>query len=312
MGVVAAMTNEEFVELIRAGSEVAVEELLQNNREYLYKLARRLSRNPDTMEDLAQEGRIAILEATSSFDPAKGVLFLTYATPFIRKAVRDFMARMSLPMTVPAARYSQLRRVNYLVAKFQMDKDERPLQGLLQLICQEMKVSEKVARGLLWDFSTFFHEIALDEQWEQSISCFYAGLAKVYEQELLVKCIWVATEELSPRKRNLIQYHLGLSVPEGIGTTFQKLAVLLNFNEPSAAVKAYLRAVKSLRQTLYAGRYGKYMQTKQAIQAPSTKHGEIIDIFTGTWYNLANPLRNLHLAFNSTISLKQSINSMEK
>lgn len=149
MGVVAAMTNEEFVELIRAGSEVAVEELLQNNREYLYKLARRLSRNPDTMEDLVQEGRIAILEATSSFDPAKGVLFLTYATPFIRKAVRDFMARMSLPMTVPAARYSQLRRVNYLVAKFQMDKDERPLQGLLQLICQEMKVSEKVARGLL-------------------------------------------------------------------------------------------------------------------------------------------------------------------
>lgn len=94
--------------------------------------------------------------------------------------------------------------------------------------------------------------------------------------------------------------------------TFQKLAVLLNFNEPSAAVKAYLRAVKSLRQTLYAGRYGEYMQAKQAIQAPSTKHGEIIDIFTGTWYNLASPLRNLHLAFNSTISLKQSINSMEK
>lgn len=157
------MTNEELAERIRGEDADSIEKLLQNNQEYLYKLARRLSRNPDTIEDLVQEGRIAILEATSSFDPAPGVLFLTYATPFIRKAMREFMARMSLPIAVPAARYSQLRRVHYLVAKYQMDNEERSLQGLFQLICQEMKASEKVASGLLRGYYAVYQEAELDE-----------------------------------------------------------------------------------------------------------------------------------------------------
>ena len=72
-------------------------------------------------------------------------------------------------------------------------------------------------------------------------------------------------EELSPRERNLIQYHLGVNVPDGVGMTFQELAALLNFNGHSAAEKAYLRAVQSLRQALYAGGYGEYMRANQAV-----------------------------------------------
>lgn len=265
LGVAVAMTNEELMEFVCAGSEVAVEELLQNNREYFYKLARRLSRNPDTMEDLVQEGCIAILEAVSGFDPAQGVLFLTYATPFIRKAMREFMARMSLQMTVPAARYSQLRRVHYLVAKIQMVKENQSLESLLQLVCSEIRVSEKVALGMLRDYYTFYREVELDEQWEESISCLDADPAKVYEQELLVECIGDAMEQLSPREKILIQYHLGLNTPDGIGKTFQELAVLLNFNGHSAAEKAYLKAIKLLRQTLYAGEYGEYIRARRAI-----------------------------------------------
>lgn len=77
-------------------------------------------------------------------------------------------------------------------------------------------------------------------------------------------------EELSPRERNLIQYHLGVNVPDGVGMTFQELAALLNFNGHSAAEKAYLRAVQSLRQALYAGRHGAYMRAKKSIA--SAKH----------------------------------------
>lgn len=69
----------------------------------------------------------------------------------------------------------------------------------------------------------------------------------------------------------MIQYHLGLNVPEGIGMTFQELAVLLNFNGHSAAEKAYNRAVKSLKQVLYAGGYGEYMRAKQAVVSAKRK-----------------------------------------
>ena len=268
---VTPMTNEELVERIRGGDADSIEKLLHNNQEYLYKLARRLSNNPDVIEDLVQEGSIAILDAAGRYDPVQRAMFLTCATSFIHKAMRGFMAQMSLQMTVPAARYSQLRRVNYLVAKFQMDNEERSLQGLLHLICQEMKVSEKVALGLLRDYYAVYQDVALDELWEQNIPCFDTDPAKVYEQTLLFECIGEAMGQLSPRERNLIQYHLGLNVPEGIGMTFQELAVLLNFNGHSAAEKAYNRAVKSLKQVLYAGGYGEYMRAKQAVVSAKRK-----------------------------------------
>lgn len=260
------MTNEELVERVQGGDADSIEKLLRNNQEYLYKLARRLSNNPDVIEDLVQESSIAILDAAGSYNLAQGVMFLTYATPFIRKAMRSFMAKMALPIAIPTARYSQLRQVNFLVARFQMEKENALPQDLLLTICREMDVSEKVARGLLRDFSTIFREATLNEQWEQSVPCFEADPTKVYEQELLSEYIQIALAKLAPRERILIQQYLGLDGTHNDGMTFQELAVMLNYNEHSAAEKAYNRAVKSLRQVLYAGRYGEHIRAKQAIK----------------------------------------------
>lgn len=260
------MTNEELIEHVRGGDADSIEKLLQNNQEYLYKLARRLSNNPDVIEDLVQEGSIAILNAAGSYDPTQVVMFLTYATPFIHKAMRSFMAKMSLPMAIPTTRYSQLRRVNFLIAKFQMEKESVSPQDLLLTICRKIDVSEKVARGLLRDFNTIFQEVALVEQWEQSVPCFEADPAKMYEQELLSECIQTALDESAPRERILIQQYLGFDGTHSDGMTFRELAVLLNYNGHSAAEKAYKRAVKSLRQALYAGEYGEYIRAKQAIK----------------------------------------------
>lgn len=271
LGVVAVMTNEELVEHVRDGDADYIEKLLQNNQKYLYKLARRLSNNPDVVEDLVQEGAIAILDAAGSYEPGRSTLLLTYATPMVKKAMRNFMAKMSLPMAISAVRYSQLRRVSFLVTKFQMEKENTSPQDLLLTICRDMNVSEKVARGLLWDFNTIFQEVALNEQWEQSVPCFEADPAKVYEQELLVKCIQIELAKLVPRERVLIQQYLGLDGTHNGGMTFQKLAVMLNYNGHSAAEKAYLRAVKTLRQALYAGEYGEYMRAKQAIASAKRK-----------------------------------------
>lgn len=69
----------------------------------------------------------------------------------------------------------------------------------------------------------------------------------------------------------MIQQYLGLDGTNNDGMTFQELAVLLNYNGHSAAEKAYNRAVKSLKQALYAGGYGEYMLAKQAIASAKRK-----------------------------------------
>lgn len=85
---------------------------------------------------------------------------------------------------------------------------------------------KKLQEGLLWDFSIVFQEVVLNEQWEQSIPCFEAGLAKVYEQELLAKCIQTALGESASRERILIQQYLGLDGTHNDGMTFQELAMI--------------------------------------------------------------------------------------
>lgn len=93
----------------------------------------------------------------------------------------------------------------------------------------------------------------------------------MYEQGLLTECIQVPFDELAPRERVLIQQYLGLDGRHNGGMTFQGLAVMLNYNGHSAAEKSYKRAVKSLRQALYAGGYGEYMLAKQAIASAKRK-----------------------------------------
>lgn len=44
-------------------------------------------------EDLLQEGMIALLEASKSFDETRGVKFLTYATPAIHQHIQRFLRR---------------------------------------------------------------------------------------------------------------------------------------------------------------------------------------------------------------------------
>ena len=259
------MTNEELAVRLQSGNADSAEHLLENNREYFYKLARRLSHNAYVIDDLVQEGAIAMIDAAGSFMPERGTLFLTYATPFIRKAMHSFMARMSLPMAVPAARYSKLRRLDFLLTNFQVDHINRSPRELVRLIFREMSISEKVTEGLLQDYGTVFQALPMDEQWEQSIPCFDTDPAKVYEQRLLADCIQLALDNLTPRERILIQQHLGLDSDDGKGMTFRELAIRLNFNGHSTAEKAYKQAIATLKESLRSKEYKKYLRARQDI-----------------------------------------------
>ena len=56
--------------------------------------------------------------------------------------------------------------------------------------------------------------------------------------------------------------YLGL---EGTALNFRELAVLLNYNGPSSAEKAYRRAVEKLKTALWEGEYGQYKRARQMV-----------------------------------------------
>ena len=218
--------------------------------------ASKICRDGSLLEDLLQEGRAAALAAAGEYDAERGALFSTYALPRIRAAMVEYLAKAGLPVSMPVGRYLQLQRVGKLVKPSAEEKDQ------LEAICQGLGVSMGVAQALRKEWFSFWNGAASLDDLNQMGSDFTGDPAYVYEQRLLLKGIVTAVENLPIRERNLIVRYLGL---EGTSMTFRELAVLLNYNGPSSAEKAYHRAVEKLKSALWEGEYGQYRRVRRMV-----------------------------------------------
>ena len=254
--VTVPVTNEELALAFQLGDIGAGAELLRNVEGLIRHQASKMCRDDSLLEDLLQEGRAAALAAAGKYDAGRSTLFTTYALPRIRAAMVEYLAKARLPVSMPVGRYLQLQRVGKLAKPSAEEKDQ------LAAICQGLGVSRGVAQALRRDFFYFWNGAASLDDLNQMGNDFTGDPAYVYEQRLLLKNIAVAVENLPARERNLILRYLGL---EGIALNFRELAVLLNYNGPSSAEKAYRRALEMLKAALWEGEYGQYRRVRRMV-----------------------------------------------
>ena len=82
-------TNEELVALIQQGDDYYMGQLLEQNDAYIrWTMGKLKIRDPFNEDDYLQAGRIGLIHSISKYDPGKGTVFLTYATPWIRKELK--------------------------------------------------------------------------------------------------------------------------------------------------------------------------------------------------------------------------------
>ena len=94
--------NEELVLRMQSGDKNAAELLISQNEGYITKLAREYTPWCE-LEDLKQEGALALLDAATRFDSAYGTKLLTYATPMIEAAMADYAAQFSSSLSIPSS-----------------------------------------------------------------------------------------------------------------------------------------------------------------------------------------------------------------
>ena len=252
--------NEELALRIQAGDKNAAERLISQNEGYLTELARAYTPWCE-MEDLKQEGALALLDAAGRFDSAHGTKLLTYATPAIEAALSDYAAQYSSSLSIPISRYNQLRRVAYLCAKGWDASDAE----LVKVVCGELNISAKVAGALINEYRTLFCVRQLGDD-VFSVSC--GGDPAVAYDHLMRRTLLMQRMEevLTPRELNLVRSYLGIGQPDEVGMTFQELSVRLNYNGPSGAEKAYKAALRKLKRDLYGGAYGRWLSAQKAIR----------------------------------------------
>ena len=141
--------NETLARRLQAGDVHAAALLLSQNEDYLTRLASELCASydvPSLIEDLKQEGAVALIDAVGRFDAVSGAKLLTFSTPAIRSAMLDHLAEASLPVCLPPNRYHRLRRVAYLVITQEGSASEEDLH---RSVCNELGVRGKW-RGNCW------------------------------------------------------------------------------------------------------------------------------------------------------------------
>ena len=85
------LTPAEEIELgrrVRAGDSVARERFIRANQGLVVKLAVGYQDLGVPLEDMVSEGNLGLIEAVGRFDPERGIRFSTYASHWIKRAIR--------------------------------------------------------------------------------------------------------------------------------------------------------------------------------------------------------------------------------
>lgn len=121
------MENEELVVRIQAGENVTenMELLYSQIQSYIRSIAWRY-RDTGEMEDLMQEGYLALYPAIENYDPAAGCKFLTYASRWIRQGMQRYLQNNGSCMRLPVQCLEQIRKMKKYQSDYEKEYGREP------------------------------------------------------------------------------------------------------------------------------------------------------------------------------------------
>lgn len=130
------MTNEQLVALIQAGEDVADNMLLLYNqiKPFIHTVALRY-RSDAELEDLEQEGYLALYPAVDGYDPAAGCKFLTYAESGCGSECSVICKRAGAASDFPPIAWKRCSAITVFVKITRNRMERSRLTALCRAIC---------------------------------------------------------------------------------------------------------------------------------------------------------------------------------
>lgn len=121
------MTNEQLVIRIKSGEDVAenMEQLYNQVKDFIRKVAWKY-RDSGELEDLEQEGYLALYPAIDGYDPAAGYKFLTYAESWIRQRMQRYLQMNGSCLRLPVHCMEQVRKYDRFRQSFKREYGRNP------------------------------------------------------------------------------------------------------------------------------------------------------------------------------------------
>jgi RNA polymerase primary sigma factor len=144
---VPLLTPHQEIELgrrIRSGDAAARERMIQANLRLVVTIARDYVNLGLPLLDLISEGNIGLMEAVGRFDPRKGSKLSTYASWWIKRAIKRALVNQSKTIRLPAQVFDRITRMRRVSAQVSNDLGREPTDDEL---AEELGIpNEKIAR----------------------------------------------------------------------------------------------------------------------------------------------------------------------
>ncbi len=176
--------EELVVQIKKSGDSAAWSELFEKVDRYICSIARRYSQKAE-IDDLRQEGYLALYLSIDRYEPARGVKFLSYATPWIKERMQRYIqGSFHIP--------EQLRKYRKLCTQYEMetgeslsDKDAAAFMGVTIERIGELQRCDTVASldALIDEDGTTLGELVPDGRDQ------YADVIEDLNREALWDCV---------------------------------------------------------------------------------------------------------------------------
>jgi len=125
----ALLTREEEQDLarrVREGDRAAKERMIVANLRLVVSIARDFAGRGLEIMDLIEEGNLGLLRAVDRFDPGRDVRFSTYATWWIRRAIRRALNSSARTIRIPTYMVETIAHAKRAQADLRAELDREP------------------------------------------------------------------------------------------------------------------------------------------------------------------------------------------